>query len=129
MTVAAQSCQSQAACTMAPFVTSCDGAEDCPASGSCCVSLQLSESGATSGLAVKGTAACGQTCPVSASSGSYYFDDSVACHTGADCANVVDDSFGVPQNRCCSAAGFAVGECVSDTFKDIFLAGGGTCTN
>jgi hypothetical protein len=79
------------------------------------------------GVATKATAKCAKSCPVNASSGSYYFDDSVACHSGADCAAVVDDQFGVPQPNCCVAAGFAVGECVSDTFKDIFLMGGGAC--
>ena len=124
-TADAQQCASQVACAGAAFVTSCDGAEDC-ASGSCCVSLDLTTT-APEGVAAKGSATCASTCPISASSGSYYFDESVACHSGADCAAIVDDQFGVPQSNCCVAAGFAVGECVSDTYAAIFQMGGGTC--
>jgi hypothetical protein len=106
-------------------VTSCDGAEDCPGA-SCCVSLDLTTTG-TIGVAAMGTAKCASSCPVDESTSSYYVDDSIACHSGADCAAVVDDQFGVPQTNCCVATGFAVGECVSDTFKAIFQMGGGTC--
>ena len=121
----AQTCVSPAACATAAFATSCDGAEDCAGAG-CCVSLELTTMGVV-GVAAKGTATCAKSCPVDESSGTYYSDDSIACHSRSDCATVVDDQFGVPQPNCCVAAGFAVGECVSDTFKDIFQMGGGTC--
>jgi hypothetical protein len=80
----------------------------------------------SSGVVVKGTAACSSSCAVEESSGTFDFADTVACHSATDCTNVVDQ-FGVPEWDCCMANGYAVGACVSDTYQGIFQMAGASC--
>jgi hypothetical protein len=101
----------------------CDGPEDCPGGGQCCVVADVRFSDASSA-----TATCGSSCDVeNASTGSSDIVKAHSCRSGADCGDVAD-SFGVPYPNCCHAKDLDVGVCVSDTYADqLKTSAGATC--
>ncbi len=120
-TESTQACGAAATCAGETFDTTCDGPEDCPGA-QCCVDYVAAQ-GATD----SGSASCRSACAISNSSGNMTQGvASVACHSSADCVNVMN-SFGVPYANCCASAGYAVGGCVSDTFQALLQQMGGTC--